>query len=82
MSPDQTGRLVILSGPACVGKSPLGNSLGKFYPELNAQLQDCTGKPAHSTAGRSGRSRLSLPDAGPGGYAAAGPAVRRAGGAG
>jgi guanylate kinase len=38
MSPGQTGRLVILSGPSCVGKSPLYKSLGKFYPELHAQL--------------------------------------------
>jgi guanylate kinase len=33
MSPDEIGRLVILSGPSCVGKSPLYKSLGKFYPE-------------------------------------------------
>jgi guanylate kinase len=39
MSPDKSGRLVILSGPSCVGKSPLCKSLGKFHPELNAQLQ-------------------------------------------
>lgn len=38
MSPDKTGRLVILSGPSCVGKSPLYKSLGKFYPELHAEL--------------------------------------------
>ena len=38
MSPDQSGRLVILSGPSCVGKSPLYKSLGKFYPELHKQL--------------------------------------------
>jgi guanylate kinase len=30
----QNGRLVILSGPSCVGKSPLIRSLGKFYPDL------------------------------------------------
>jgi guanylate kinase len=35
MSPDESGRLVILSGSACVGKSPLYKSLGKFYPELS-----------------------------------------------
>jgi guanylate kinase len=29
------GRLVILSGPSCVGKSPLA----KFYPELRKRLQ-------------------------------------------
>jgi len=38
MSPDKSGRLVILSGPSCVGKSPLFKSLGKFHPELNAKL--------------------------------------------
>jgi guanylate kinase len=38
MSPDQAGRLVILSGPSCVGKSPLFKSLGKFYPELRNQF--------------------------------------------
>ena len=38
MSPDESGRLVILSGPSCVGKSPLYKSLGKFYPELRNQF--------------------------------------------
>jgi guanylate kinase len=38
MSPNQTGRLVILSGPSCAGKSPLYKSLGKFYPELQTRL--------------------------------------------
>jgi len=33
------GRLVILSGPSCVGKSPLAKSLAKFYPELWRTLQ-------------------------------------------
>ncbi|HXX00951.1 MAG TPA: hypothetical protein VEJ00_07035 [Candidatus Acidoferrales bacterium] len=33
------GRLVILSGPSCVGKTPLHKSLAKFYPELSAQLR-------------------------------------------
>jgi guanylate kinase len=33
-----TGRLVILSGPSCVGKSPLWKALGRFYPELAAKL--------------------------------------------
>jgi guanylate kinase len=28
------GRLVILSGPSCVGKSPLAKALARFYPEL------------------------------------------------
>lgn len=34
-----SGLLVILSGPSCVGKSPLCRSLGKFYPELHAGLR-------------------------------------------
>jgi guanylate kinase len=34
-----TGRLVILAGPSCVGKSPLDKALEKFYPELRRQLQ-------------------------------------------
>jgi guanylate kinase len=38
MAPDQTGRLVILSGPSCVGKSPLFKALGKFYPDLHDQF--------------------------------------------
>jgi len=38
MSNEGTGRLVILSGPSCVGKSSLCKSLGKFYPELYAQF--------------------------------------------
>jgi guanylate kinase len=38
MAPAQTGRLVILTGPSCVGKSPLYKSLGKFYPELRNQF--------------------------------------------
>jgi len=38
MSPDENGRLVILSGPSCVGKSPLFVCLGKFYPELSKRL--------------------------------------------
>jgi len=33
------GRLVILSGPSCVGKSPLYHSLGKFYPKLASGLR-------------------------------------------
>jgi len=38
MSSRKTGRLVILSGPSCVGKTPLCKSLGKFYPELRNQF--------------------------------------------
>ena len=33
------GRLVILSGPSCVGKSPLDKALGKFYPDMRKGLQ-------------------------------------------
>jgi len=38
MTSDQTGRLVILSGPSCVGKSPLYKALGRFYPELQSRF--------------------------------------------
>ncbi len=33
------GRLVILSGPSCVGKTPLYKSLAKFHPELHQRLR-------------------------------------------
>ena len=33
------GRLIILSGPSCVGKSPLDKAMGRFYPELRKKLQ-------------------------------------------
>lgn len=33
------GRLVILAGPSCVGKSPLAKALAKFHPELSKALQ-------------------------------------------
>lgn len=32
------GRLVILAGPSCVGKSPLYKALRRFYPDLAAEL--------------------------------------------
>ena len=32
------GRLIILSGPSCVGKSPLYAALKKFYPQLASRL--------------------------------------------
>ena len=38
MSTEPSGRLVILSGPSCIGKSPLDRALGRFYPELRARL--------------------------------------------
>ena len=33
------GRLVILTGPSCVGKSPLVHALRRLYPEVAAELQ-------------------------------------------
>ena len=32
-------RLIILSGPSCVGKSPLERALARFYPQLRQTLQ-------------------------------------------
>ena len=34
-----SGRLIILTGPSCVGKSPLDKAMKKFYPELRNVLQ-------------------------------------------
>jgi guanylate kinase len=34
VSAGTTGRLVILSGPSCVGKSPLRRALATFYPQI------------------------------------------------
>src|SRR5712692_6388197 len=39
VSGEGAGRLVILSGPSCVGKSPLAKALGRFHPDLSATLQ-------------------------------------------
>src|SRR5262245_8111229 len=39
MSTQPSGRLVILSGPSCVGKSPLDKALGRFFPQLRERLQ-------------------------------------------
>jgi guanylate kinase len=39
MSPELSRRLVILSGPSCVGKSPLEKALAKFHPELRLALR-------------------------------------------
>ncbi len=36
---NKAGRLVVLSGPSCVGKSPLDRALKKFYPGLRNALQ-------------------------------------------
>ena len=33
------GRLVVLSGPSCVGKSPLDRALTRFYPDIRENLQ-------------------------------------------
>jgi guanylate kinase len=33
-----TGRLIILSGPSCVGKSPLKRALARFYPQIWKRL--------------------------------------------
>jgi guanylate kinase len=39
MADERKGRLVILSGPSCAGKSPLDRALAKFHPELRKALQ-------------------------------------------
>ncbi|MBW2526182.1 MAG: hypothetical protein JRI23_18525 [Deltaproteobacteria bacterium] len=39
MSPSPSHRLVVLSGPSCVGKSPLDKALARFYPEIHRRLQ-------------------------------------------
>jgi guanylate kinase len=49
---DGSGRLVILSGPSCVGKSPLKTALAKFHPELYERLQKLV--PFNSRAPRPG----------------------------
>jgi len=33
------GRLIVLAGPSCVGKSPLDKALTRFHPELRQPLQ-------------------------------------------
>jgi len=33
------GKLIILSGPSCVGKSPLDKALGRFYPKIRNELK-------------------------------------------
>lgn len=38
MNSRDNGRLVVLSGPSCVGKTPLYKSLGRCHPELYRQL--------------------------------------------
>jgi len=39
MSHESSRRLVILSGPSCVGKSPLEKALAKFHPQLRLGLR-------------------------------------------
>jgi len=39
VSGDPSNRLLILSGPSCVGKSPLDKALGRLYPELRRGLR-------------------------------------------
>jgi len=39
VSGEASKRLVILSGPSCVGKSPVDKALGRFYPELRGKLR-------------------------------------------
>jgi guanylate kinase len=39
MSHESSRRLVILSGPSCVGKSPLERALAKFHPRLREALR-------------------------------------------
>jgi guanylate kinase len=39
MGNELSRRLVILSGPSCVGKSPLDKALARFYPRLRQALQ-------------------------------------------
>ena len=38
MSAEGAGRLIILSGLSCAGKSPLAKALGGFHPDLSAKL--------------------------------------------
>jgi guanylate kinase len=40
VSAGTTGRLIILSGPSCVGKSPLKRSLARFYPQIWNRLTE------------------------------------------
>ena len=39
MTSSAAGRLVILSGPSCVGKSPLDRALARFRPDIHRRLQ-------------------------------------------
>ena len=39
MAPALAGRLVVISGPSCVGKSPLVKALARLHPDLYARLR-------------------------------------------
>lgn len=39
MTTKKTGRLIVLAGPSCAGKTPLKKTLGKLYPDLRNSLQ-------------------------------------------
>src|SRR5512135_468307 len=39
MTASTPGRLVTLSGPSCVGKSPLDRALARFHPDVQRRLQ-------------------------------------------
>jgi len=39
MTDKNNGRLVIFSGPSCVGKSPLAKAMARLHPELHRSLQ-------------------------------------------
>jgi len=39
MTKKTVGRLVVFSGPSCVGKSPLARALARLHPELHRSLQ-------------------------------------------
>jgi len=64
MPANLTGRLVILSGPSCVGKSPLRTALAKSYPQVWSRVQKLV--LFNSRTPRTGRYRLPLPTPEPG----------------
>lgn len=39
MTTKKAGRLIVLAGPSCAGKTPLKKALGKLYPDLRSTLQ-------------------------------------------
>jgi hypothetical protein len=60
MSAGEAGRLIILSGPSCMGKSPFAKALARFHPELSANLQPIV--VFNSRSPRSGRNQPSVQD--------------------